>query len=235
MISLNELAEFLDRFFAMHLYQDDQGGVYCASPRPVRRLGVALEPWLQLGTWVRDQRLDALFLHRPWQLDPQQLAGDVGVVAYHHAFDERLTLGWNLRLAEAMELSQVEVLGHKDDRPLGMIGEVRAQSFATFRLRIAQTFGGEEQTRLYDKGEITRVAVVGAMTELLVGEAWHRGAQVYVTGQWRKPAGRAVAENGIGVIVVGHRRSEEWGLRALAGVIRERWAEVEVVLPQSHE
>jgi hypothetical protein len=33
------------------------------------------------------------------------------------------------------------------------------------------------------------------------------------------------------VFVVGHRRSEEWGLRALAGVLRERWSALEVVLP----
>lgn len=234
MISLNELAEFLDRFFAVHLYQDDQGGVYRASLRPVRRLGVALEPWPQLAAWVRDEDLDALFLHRPWQLEPQQLDADVGIVAYHLAFDERLTLGWNPRLAEVLGLSRVEVLGHKEGRPLGMIGEVEAQGFASFRLRASQAFGGEEEARLYNKGEITRVAVVGAMTEPFVREAWHRGAQVYMTGQWRKLAERAWAETGIGVIVVGHRRSEAWGLRALAGTIRERWAELEVVLPSPH-
>ncbi len=34
-----------------------------------------------------------------------------------------------------------------------------------------------------------------------------------------------------GAIAVGHRRSEEWGLRAIAGVLRERWSRLEVVLP----
>lgn len=75
-----------------------------------------------------------------------------------------------------------------------------------------------------------RVAVVGAMTDALVREAADRGAQIYVTGQYRQPAREAVRETGIGVIAVGHRRSEIWGLRALAGVIRERWSMIEVIV-----
>jgi putative NIF3 family GTP cyclohydrolase 1 type 2 len=41
-------------------------------------------------------------------------------------------------------------------------------------------------------------------------------------------AEEAVLEAGIGVISVGHRRCEELGLRALAGVMRERWSGLKV-------
>lgn len=64
---------------------------------------------------------------------------------------------------------------------------------------------------------------------LLVIEAAARGANIYLTGQWRQPAQAAVSETGINVIAVGHRRCEEWGLRALAGVMRERWSKLEVI------
>jgi len=78
--------------------------------------------------------------------------------------------------------------------------------------------------------KVPGVAVVAAMTDPLVREA-ARGAEVYVMGHFRQPAKEAVLNTGIGVIVVGHRRSEEWGLRALAGVLRERWCGLEVLLP----
>ena len=81
------------------------------------------------------------------------------------------------------------------------------------------------------QSEVKRVAVVGAMTDALVREAASRGADLYVTGQFRQPARNAVIETGINVIVVGHRRSELWGLRALAGVVRERWFRLEVIIP----
>ena len=71
---------------------------------------------------------------------------------------------------------------------------------------------------------------MGAMNDALVREADARGARVYVTGQWRVPATEAVNETGIGVVCVGHRRSEEWGLRALAGLLRERWATLRVIV-----
>ena len=69
------------------------------------------------------------------------------------------------------------------------------------------------------------------MSDALVREADVRGADLYVTGQLRQPAEIAAVETGIGVIAVGHRRSEEWGLRAIAHVLQERWYELEVVLP----
>ncbi|HEY0606002.1 MAG TPA: Nif3-like dinuclear metal center hexameric protein [Herpetosiphonaceae bacterium] len=229
MISIEELAQFLDRFFAVERYGDDQGGIFRGTARPVRRLGLALEPWPALDEWAIDERLDAVFLHRPWQLQPWQLP-EIGVVAYHLAFDERLTIGFNPRLADALQISAIEALGEKADRPIGMIGAVPEQSFIGYANLINQVFGRHDEAQLPAEEHIRRVAVVGAMNDALVREAADRGAQIYVTGQYRQPAREAVRETGLGVIAIGHRRSEIWGLRALAGVIRERWSTIEVVV-----
>jgi putative NIF3 family GTP cyclohydrolase 1 type 2 len=231
MPSLDEIAEFLNHYFAVHRFGDDQGGIYRHSTRPIHRIGLALEPWTQLNQWVSNRQLDALFLHRPWKLEPEQLEPDVGVVSYHLAFDERLTLGFNPRLAEALGMSAIEVLGKKEGRPIGMIGEILPQSFARYCSYINEVFGGQDKANPGNCDKVLRVAVVGAMTEALVREAVSRGADVYITGQLRQPAEATVLETGISVIGVGHRRCEEWGLRALAGVMRERWFELEVILP----
>jgi putative NIF3 family GTP cyclohydrolase 1 type 2 len=230
-----DLAHFLDRFFDVARYPDDPGGVYLPGDRPVSRLGLALEPWPGLGAWVRRTAADALFLHRPWTLRDGELPGRVGVLAYHLAFDERLTAGYNDRLAAALGMSALEVLGARDGRPLGMLGGVAPRSWAMFRGAVAETFGGAEEVRPPGRDVVRRVAVVGAMTESLVREAAGRGAEVYVTGQLRRPAHATVEETGMGVIAVGHARAERWGLRALAGVVRERWAAVEVVVAGNEE
>jgi putative NIF3 family GTP cyclohydrolase 1 type 2 len=231
MLSLDELTQFLNQYFAVHRFGDDQGGVYRHSSRPIYRIGLALEPWTQLGQWVSYRRLDALFLHRPWKLKPEQLEPDIGVVSYHLAFDERLTLGFNPRLAEVLGMIRVEVLGKKQGRAIGMIGEIPPQSFASYCLYIDQVFGGQDKANPGGCNTVSRVAVVGAMTDELVREAALRGGGLYITGQLRQPAQEAVLETGIGVIAVGHRRCEEWGLRSLAGVMRERWSGLEVILP----
>ncbi|HEY9600343.1 MAG TPA: Nif3-like dinuclear metal center hexameric protein [Allocoleopsis sp.] len=231
MLSLDELAKFLDRYFAIERFKDERGGVYRHSTRAIYRIGLALESWTQIEDWVNRERLDALFLHRPWQLELEQLKPDVGVVSYHLAFDEHLTLGFNPRLAEVLGIANLEVLGEKEGRAIGMIGEILPETFPSYCRYIHQVFGGQDTVYPGRCDRILRVAVVGAMTDELVREAALRRADVYITGQLRQPAQNAVNETGIGVIAVGHRRCEEWGLRALAGVMRERWFGLEVILP----
>ncbi len=152
------------------------------------------------------------------------------MLTHHVPFDEKLTTGYNLRLAEALEMKDVQVLGLKEGRPIGMLGAVPPQDFARFSRVVTEEFGGSEDTRHPVNGEVRCVAVVGAMMDVFVREASERGVHVYVTGQWRKPAARAVDEVGIGVIAVGHRRTEEWGLRALGELLEERWAGLACVL-----
>ena len=233
MVSLDQLAQFLDQFFSAQRFELDPTGIYRPSTRPIQRLGLALEPWPYLRQWAIATQVDALFLHRPWQLEGEQLPADVGVVSYHLAFDERLTLGFNPLLASILDFLALEELGQKAGRPIGMIGNVSAQGFSSFCDRVRSVFGGCEAIEKGNLSEVTKVAVVGAMTDVLVREAKTQGAQVYITGQFRQPARTAVMETGINVIVVGHRRSEEWGLRALAGILCDRWPELEVILPPS--
>lgn len=231
LILLQEITEFLDQFFAVERYsQEERGGVYLPSTRPIKRFGLVLEPGAQLQEWASTQHIDALFLHRPWKLEPRQLAPDIGVISYHLPFDQRLTFSFNSRLAFVLGMSGLEVLGNKDGTAIGMIGDIPTQSFARLCDSVNQIFGGYEQVRAAQSTEVTRVAVVGAMTDSLVREAATRGANVYITGQLRQPAEQTLLETKISAIAVGHGRGEVWGLRALAGVLRERWSDLEVVV-----
>lgn len=231
MIYLDDIAQFLAKFLAVERYENDQNGIYVPSYRAIARLGLVLEPRSDLAKWTRRERIDALFLHRPWQLQPEKLAADIGVIAYHLAFDECFTLGFNPRLATVLGMSNLEVLGKKEGRAIGMIGEIERHNFDSYCDRIDQVFDGYDKANPGNCTEILRVAVVGAMNNALVREASDRGANIYVTGQLRQPAEDALLETGIGYIAVGHRRCEEWGLKALGGVLTERWAKLKVLFP----
>jgi putative NIF3 family GTP cyclohydrolase 1 type 2 len=232
MISPNNLANFLDQYLETARYADEPPTVFRPFGRSVSRLGLALEPWPGLGDWVRKERLDALFLHRPFKLEVAALPEDVGVLASHLPFEERLTLGYNPRLADALGMSCLHPLGKRKGRALGMLGDVPPQTVGAFYKSAFETFGGREDARTCERNEVTRVAVVGAMTADLMHEASERGAQVYITGQMRQPAREALLDTGLGVVIVGHRRSEEWGLRAFAHVLRERFSGLSVCLPK---
>jgi putative NIF3 family GTP cyclohydrolase 1 type 2 len=144
MITLNDVARFLDAYLRRERFPDEEtAGVWRPSGRSVARLGLALEPWPGLGAWAERERLDAVFLHRPFRLAPNALAPDVGVVAYHLPFDERLTLGLNARLADVLGLTFLEPLGEKEGRPLGMTGDADAAvPFTAWAAVMNDVFGG---------------------------------------------------------------------------------------------
>ncbi|BAY22912.1 hypothetical protein NIES2100_26760 [Calothrix sp. NIES-2100] len=230
-IYIEEIVEFLNSFFNVEKFpEDERGGIYLPTSNPVERLGLALEPETQLQEWVIDKRLDALFLHRPWKLEVEKLPPGLGIISYHLPFDECLTVGFNLRLAQVLRMSDLEVLGEKENRAIGMIGEIPTKSFAQLCNCVMQIFGRQEQVLPAVNHDIKCIAVVGAMTDSLVREAAARGADVYITGQIRQPAQKAIQETKIGAIAVGHRCSEVWGLRSLSGILQERWSNLEVFI-----
>ena len=226
---------------------EDQNGIYLPSERPIHRLGLALEPFSTLDAWVAAERLDALFLHRPWQLTPDHhhhlAEHGIGVLAYHLAFDERLTTGFNPVLAERCGWGPPEFFGQKEGRPLGMACALpKPLAFEEFAARMENAFGGPLHLRypnhlnakkvICDNFPVRKIAVVGAMTDRLVRDAHAAGVDAYVTGQFRHPAVRAVEETGLGVVELGHHRSEIWGLHTLAALLRMQIPSLQIVLPE---
>ncbi|HEY0779142.1 MAG TPA: Nif3-like dinuclear metal center hexameric protein [Gemmatirosa sp.] len=235
--TLDALATFLHDVLGAAAYPPaERGGVFRPArdtrdpvSRPIDRFGLALEPWPGLRAWAADATLDAVFLHRPWRLAPGDLAPSVGVLYSHLPFDAHLTTGDNAPLAAALGFLSRRRFGARDGRPLGMLGDVRPERAADLVARVVAEFGGDDAVVLPDPERVvSRVAVVGAMTDALVREAAERGAELYVTGQLRAPARDAVTATRIAVAAVGHARSEQWGLRALARLFRERWGALDV-------
>ena len=226
--TLRDIENVVSALLLAEQFSGDQNGMYIPSACPVARLGVALEPWPGIAAWVRDEKLDALWLHRPWKLEP--LPAGIGVLAYHYAFDERLTTGYNPFLADALGLSGSEVLGDKEGRPLGLIGNVAPLAAAAFEARVETEFGGLAGRYGASAATVSRACVVGALRPELIREAAARGAQVYITGEYRARAQEAVAATRLRVLEVGHRRSEVWGLRTLAALLSERFPALNVRL-----
>ena len=227
-VTLQALATYLDSYLGAANLPDDQHGIYRPSRRNVRRIGLALEPWSGMETWVRQKNLDALFLHRPWHLNMQILPDDVGILAYHLAFDLTLTLGLNPRLANILQMTHLLPFAHKNNLPLGMIGSIPETSTYDFLETLSDLFGTTPLVENDALESVSRIAVVGAMTDSTIREAAKHGAHLYITGQFRQPARTAVNETGIIVVVIGHATSELWGLRTLASLLRERWAGLDV-------
>lgn len=231
MAHLEELSAYLDTVLRVKEATDDPSGIVVLVDQEVTRLGMLREPTEQLARWVKEHRLDALFLHRPWLLEQEILPEGVGVLAYHQAFDLWMTVGFNRYLASALGFFNVQAFGQKEGLPLGMWGRMETQRWKTFYALVEEQFGALETVIPPRQNSIHSVVVVRAMTEQLVQEAAQKGAEVYLTGQLRQPARKVVEATGIGVIATGHIRAEQWGLRRLAALLREQFPGLHVVAP----
>ncbi|MBA2391519.1 MAG: Nif3-like dinuclear metal center hexameric protein, partial [Ktedonobacteraceae bacterium] len=228
--TLDNIATYLDTYLGSMRFPHDQNGIYRPSQRPVQRIGLALEPWPDIALWVQQERLDALFLHRPWRLDIQSFPTDIGILAYHLAFDLTLTFGLNVRLARILQMSQPVPFAFKDAVPLGMSGTILPVPLAAFKEHLAHIFGAAPVIAEPYTDTVNRIAIVAAMTDPLIREAAALHVDLYVTGQLRQPANRAVQETRMTVATIGHAIGELWGLRELAKMLQERWPDLVTVL-----
>lgn len=75
--------------------------------------------------------------------------------------------------------------------------------------------------------EVDQVAALAVGMELAPSMEDCRGV-LYLTGAVREPGLAAARQKGMAVVCVGHRTCEEWGIRHLAHVFRERWPGLQV-------
>ncbi len=226
MPNLADVAAFLHLVLDMDRYApDERGGIYVSSARPIRRIGLALDPWPTLPSWLEHEDLDAIFLHRPFNLDRDTVPQTRGVFYAHLPFDEQMTVGYVPRLAEVLGLRARSPMGDRNGRPLGMVGELpRPVTLPEWRRTITDIYGGIEDSWEDGPQQIRKVAIVSSMTPALVQQAALRGVQAFLTRELRDPARAACKGHTISAHSVGPKRAELWGLRTLAGMMRERWA-----------
>lgn len=221
MPTLHHLAATLDRLLGPAA-SGERTVVVRDTGRPVARLGLALEPDARTVGWVSAEGLDALLLHRHWRLELDPLPADVGVLAAHAPFDERLGLGPNPWLAAVLGGTIERTFGERDGAPLGMVVALPAPVAAgALVARLEGEFGGLEAIVPGAGATVARVAAARAMTDALVREAAGLGAALWLTGQLRRPGEPALQASGMHAVAVGHRRSERWALARLGRLLGE--------------
>ncbi|KAK8032698.1 hypothetical protein PG990_002432 [Apiospora arundinis] len=198
------------------------------------------------------------FLHRPWQLDRRRVPRGATIVSSHKAFDEVLTVGNNEALAAKLGMdvaASAVIQGYKGDpdRTIALVGPLNTPvARRTLRSQLETEFGSFEGSFGFDDQEadepaadeeqnIRCVAIMNAfhpeevdtVSEMAtaMGLAPNindcRGV-LYLTGAVREPGLEAALKKCMAVVCVGHRTCEEWGIRHLASVFRERWPGLQV-------
>lgn len=193
------------------------------GPSPVRRLALALEP----ADLPPILEADALFLHRSRRVG-EGWPG-LGVLGAHDGFDQQLTTGPNRRLARRLGWAEVEEVTW-EGRVVGLIATPPQETGAAFHAALLAELRGEDTSWPPTDASFLRVALMNAMNPALLAHVADLGGNVYLTGQLRPSAAPAARKLGLGVIALGHRRTELWGLRQLARELEAAFSELETVV-----
>ncbi|MFK7600680.1 Nif3-like dinuclear metal center hexameric protein [Deinococcus sp. SM5_A1] len=213
--TLHELADWLRAEFgeAQPLKRD--------GPPEVRKLALALEP----ADLPPEVDADALFLHRSLRVG-EGWPG-LGVLGVHDGFDLALTTGPNHRLARALGWRDVQAVVWKSELK-GITATPPQQSWDELRAALHTELGGEDTSwPPADTSGPLRVALMNAMNPGVIEHVADGGVRVYLTGQLRPSASAAAHARGMGMIALGHRRSEDWGLRRLAAELRAAFPDLQ--------
>lgn len=198
----------LDRLAGWLSERLGEAAVFRPGPPEVHRLALALEP-TDLPT---APEADALFLHRAFRLGER--APGLGVLASHDGFDRTLTTGVNRALAETLGWQEVRALTlHRAE---GLLATPPQPGWASLLAALEAEFGGYEALLEPATPSVPTLALMNAMRPEVLDAVAERGVRVYLTGQMRPGALPRARELGLGVIALGHRRTEQWGLRQLA-------------------
>ena len=187
--------------------------LYRGGPPRVARLALALEP----SDVPEEISADALFLHRARRLGDRH--GGLGVLSVHDGFDAQLTTGPNLRLARALNWTDVQQVRF-EGQLVGISAMPPQATWAELHTALNAELGGEDAVWPPAGGDSLRLALMNAMNPALIHHVADLGVRVYLTGQLRPSATAAARARGLGVVALGHRRSELWGLRQLARELR---------------
>ena len=179
-----------------------------AAEAQIGRLALALDP----ADLPASLEADALFLHRSHRLGEQ--CSDLGVLASHDGFDAVLTTGQNWPLARALGWQDVQPKTF--DRATGLFATPPQHDWPRLLAALETELGGHEATLEPLDWAVSRLAFMSAMRPELLSAVAGGGVQIYVTGQMRPGALPRARELGLGVVALGHRRTELWGLRQLA-------------------
>jgi putative NIF3 family GTP cyclohydrolase 1 type 2 len=228
-ITCTEVKDFLDVELLKHLYPAEIPCIWQDSSRAIHKIGLALEPWTGIGEWILLNQLDSILLHRPWQLTKYTIPDHIGVLSYHLPFDEQLTVGFNKYLMSSLQMYSVIPFAEKEGRNIGMIGTIDGNMDVYVVRIIENLFNGLEESFGLRNNVIDKIACVGAITNELIHAAAAHEVQMYITGQFRKPARQAAIDTGMCVVAIGHVRSEYYGLRLLASLLTNKWPQLTAI------
>ena len=162
---------------------------------------------------VLAERLRPLFVH------------GIGLAAYHLPLDAHPEVGNNAILCDELGCESHEAFGDFRGTPVGRAGTFAGDGVAAADLftRVREVTGREPLVQGSGPDRIRRIGVVSGSAADVLDEAVAAGLDAFLTGEPREHVMADAREMGIHFIAAGHYATETFGVRALGGILADRF------------
>ena len=255
MASVKDILNYVETLAPGYMAMDwDHIGLLCGrSDREVKRVMVALDPFMHVAEEAVEQECQLLLTHHPsmWKLDKWNDETQQGRVLLYltengiSAINAHTNLdcapgGVNDRLAAVLGLSDVEVIDpvgkDSEGRNYGLLrgGSVAEVSPEAFIQRVKEALGCEHLRYATSGRAVCRVAVGGGSCSDGLKRVAELGYDAFVTADCKYNAFADALDYGITLIDAGHFHTENPVCAVLAEKVQTAFPEVEVLLSKSH-
>jgi dinuclear metal center YbgI/SA1388 family protein len=237
-VSLEDVVGFLDEYLKIGDVPDDAAalnGLQVENGGSVGRVAVAVDASLRTIEEAIRRGCDLLVVHhglfwgggapvtgrRYRKLQPLLKHG-VAVYSAHLPLDVHEDVGNNALLLRALGAEPEGRFGSYRGAELGWWGAIDLKREA-LAARLDDVLGGRVLMMPFGPERVGRVGVITGGGGSMIADAVAAGLDAYVTGEGAHHTYFDAEENRINVFYGGHYRTETWGVRALGGLLEERF------------
>ena len=233
----DELVSFLDDYLQISAYPDkSSNGLQVEGKPEVERVAFAVDTTLRTIERAAKAGTDMLVVHHGmiwgglgyitgihYKRLKALMESGINLYAAHLPLDAHPEVGNNVELLKLLGLEPKGPFGEYKGIPVGFWGEFdEPQPIEKVAQIIAEKLSTTVKTYKFGEREIKSVGAVSGAGAFALEEAWRKGIDLLLTGEFSHADYLTAVDLPQSVLVAGHYKTETLGVRALMRVVKER-------------
>ena len=234
----DELVAFLDEYLQISAYPDkSSNGLQVEGKEEVERVAFAVDTTLKTIERAAKAKADMLIVHHGmiwgglgyitgmhYKRLRALMESSLNLYAAHLPLDVHPEVGNNVELLKLLGLKPKGPFGDYRGLSIGYWGEFEEpQPIEKVAQIIAEKLDATVKTYEFGKREIKTVGAVSGAGAFALEEAWKKGIDLLITGEFGHADYLTAIDLPQSVLVAGHYKTETLGVRALMGLLKERF------------
>ena len=234
----DELVAFLDEYLQISAYTDkSSNGLQVEGKPEVERVAFAVDTTLKTIERAAKAKADMLIVHHGmiwgglnyitgmhYKRLRALIENGLNLYAAHLPLDVHPEVGNNVELLKLLGLKPKGPFGDYRGLSIGYWGEFeRPEPIEKVAQIIAEKLDATVKTYEFGKREVKTVGAVSGAGAFALEEAWKKGIDLLITGESGHADYLTAVDLPQSVLVAGHYKTETLGVKALMGLLKERF------------